>query len=93
MLLNCPYCQHKAMGPLKKSLLGPARSVKCQSCQKRVSVHWASALMVIPALMCFFGLPLIRNPAIVLPVAAFLVIVSFAAQLWWVPLVGREKSR
>jgi hypothetical protein len=85
---TCPYCGQQAMSVFRKLNLGPTRGVKCQSCDKRVSVSWLSlfgmaALYVSIAAAAYVGLPL-GVPAVVMGAIAMLLI-HYAA-----PLVGRR---
>jgi len=50
-MVTCPYCGRAAMSLLRKSALGPRRAVGCQSCGKKVSVHWTAVLAAIPAFL------------------------------------------
>jgi RNA polymerase subunit RPABC4/transcription elongation factor Spt4 len=45
----CPHCgSNPAVSFWRKSCLGPAVTTKCRACKKKVSVSWASLLVVIP---------------------------------------------
>jgi cytochrome b subunit of formate dehydrogenase len=67
-MVKCPYCGRAAMSLRRKSALGPGRAVNCQSCGKRVSVHWIAVFAAIPAFIG--GLVLMRSESLPLGFAA-----------------------
>jgi len=73
-----------------KSFLGPARSVACQACGKRVSVHWASIFSIIPLIAGGIGAMLVAPSAwAAVPLLAG-AIGMFALHAYVVPLVPRD---
>ena len=89
-MLACPYCGQPAMTHLQKAMLGPARAVACKACGKRLSVHWASMLILLP----FFAggaaaLALLPSAWAAAPLIVG-AIAMFPIQAYLVPLVGRE---
>ena len=52
---NCPHCEKEAMSVIGKMFLGTARSPKCRSCGKKVSVPKSSAvweiLIILPPVL------------------------------------------
>ena len=45
--LDCPHCGNPAMSARAKLWLGPARSVRCRSCGRPVSVSWPHSALVL----------------------------------------------
>jgi len=78
------------MTQFRKSFLGPARSVACDSCGRKVSVHWLGLSIIIPLLVGIFLKPILL-PAwyAYLPLAAGIV-ATFAMQAFLIPLVPRD---
>ncbi len=88
--LNCPYCGHFAMSGLKKSFLGPARSVTCEACGQRVSVPWVSMALMLPFLIGMIVLlPMIADFPVKIGVIAGIGILASLAQIYFVPLERR----
>ena len=89
-MYTCPYCGGRALSPSRKMFLGPARSVKCQSCQRKFSVSWWA---MAPAV---FAIVVISYSLIVLPyqwsipIAVLAFAVYSLVHLRHVPLVGRD---
>ena len=50
---KCPHCDHKALGIIRKSFLGPARSVSCKHCGTNLTVPF-NAQTYVPSLI-FIG--------------------------------------
>ena len=50
-MVKCPYCGRAAMSLMRKSGLGPGRTINCQSCGKRVTTHSMSVFAAIPAFL------------------------------------------
>jgi ribosomal protein S27E len=50
-MVQCPYCKRTAMTLWRKAALGPGRAVNCQSCGKKVAVHWTAVFAAIPAFL------------------------------------------
>lgn len=89
-MLTCPHCQKQAFTQRSKSVLGPAKSLPCQSCGKAVSVRWAGLFMLIP----FFSgglaaLALLPSFFAIAPIAIG-AIAMFVIHAYWVPLVPRH---
>lgn len=85
-MLTCPHCQKQALTQRAKSVLGPAKSLPCQSCGKEVSVHWAGLLMLIPFLGGLGALALLPS-LIAIALITIGVMAMFAIHAYWVPLV------
>lgn len=88
-MLTCPHCQKQALTQRSKSVLGPAKTLPCQSCGKAVSVHWAGLLMLIPFFLGGMGaLALLPSLFAMVPIAIG-VMAMFAIHAYWVTLVPR----
>lgn len=83
---ECPNCGQQAMGWLKKSTLGPARSVQCANCGHKVSVPWWSILIVLPMVAPIFVL---EFPASVIGIAVLTAIIT-PIFVYFVPVVLRN---
>jgi hypothetical protein len=46
-MVKCPYCARPAMTLMRKSGLGPGRTINCQSCGKPVTTHSISVFAAI----------------------------------------------
>lgn len=86
---TCPYCGNEALSVLGKAALGPARSVRCKSCRKRISVHPVSVLIVVPFLA---GVGVAWYFKSLMGVAALAVgaVAMFLLHEYLVPLVRRD---
>jgi uncharacterized membrane protein len=42
-MYECPWCQRKTFSFWQKQTLGPARTLQCSSCSRRVAVSWERA--------------------------------------------------
>lgn len=42
---NCPNCDEPTISYWRKQFLGPARSIRCSSCNAKISVSWASGFL------------------------------------------------
>jgi len=75
---------------LRKSALGPGRAVNCQSCGKKVSVHWAAVFAAIPAFLG--GLMLMKSESLPVGIAALVggVLIMGAIHTYLVPLVRND---
>jgi len=84
------YCSRAAMSLGRKSALGPGRAVNCQSCGKRVAVHWIAIFAAIPAFMG--GLVLMRSESLPLGIAAVVggVLLMGVLHTFLVPLVRSD---
>ena len=47
-MLNCPHCYKPTISSLRKFFLGPAWSITCKECGKKVGVPWISMLGLLP---------------------------------------------
>lgn len=58
MSYACPWCQAKSFSFWQKQSLGPARTLQCAGCKKKVSVCWQRAqIAAAPVLLLgFLGL-------------------------------------
>jgi hypothetical protein len=89
-MVTCPYCKQRAMTAWGKLSLGPARSVKCASCGRRVSVSWWAFAIFIATFAPFWALS--RQSMVWVVVGAAVIFpLFFAAHYYLVSLVGREK--
>lgn len=91
-MTTCPYCNGEAMSKLKKYALGPARSVRCKSCGKKVSVGWAS-MWVLPALFLYFWSVFFVDLDCLfrLIILVAFIVLSAVYHLRFVQIVGREE--
>jgi DNA-directed RNA polymerase subunit N (RpoN/RPB10) len=89
-MIDCPYCHRPAMSLLRKSALGPGRAVRCQSCGKMVSAHWASIFASIPAFLG--GLAFMRSESIPLGIAAMVcgVLLMAVIHTFLIPLARSD---
>ena len=95
-MCSCPHCGNQAVSAARKFFMVPGETRRCRSCDKRVGVHWRSALAFLPvplALLSHYWLV----PAELHFVSAG--ILTLGLVLWpllhWriVPLVSREEGR
>jgi hypothetical protein len=50
-MVKCPYCGRPAMTLMRKSGLGPGRTIPCQSCGKPVTTHSLAIFAAVPAFL------------------------------------------
>jgi len=74
----------------QKSALGPGRTLSCQSCRKKVAVHWIAIFAAIPAFLG--GFVLMKSDSLPLGIAAVIggVLVMGALHTFLVPLVRSD---
>jgi hypothetical protein len=89
-VVTCPYCQQRATTVWGKLSLGPAGSIKCLACGRRVGVPWSWTFAIVGPMFGGFWLlshlsPIFFVPAVALWLPAFLV-----AYYYLVPLIGRN---
>jgi hypothetical protein len=93
---SCPHCGSQAVSATRKLFMVPGETRRCRSCDKKVGVHWRSALAFLPV-----PLALVANYWIV-PAELHFVragILALGLVLWplmhwrFVPLVSREEGR
>lgn len=85
-MVKCPYCGRPAMTLMRKSGLGPGRTIDCQSCGKPVTTHSMGVFAAIPAFIGGLvalksGSLLIGIPAVVVGVLAMGLVQTFAVPL------------
>ena len=90
-MTTCPCCQRQALSQPRKAFLGPALSVQCKACGRRLSVPPAATLAVTPFLFSIILAGVVARhgwPFSALSlVAGFLAMAAIHAFL--VPLVPR----
>ena len=89
-MVKCPYCGRPAMSLMRKSGLGPGRSINCQSCGKPVTTHSMAVFAAIPAVLG--GFVALRSGSLsfgILSVAAGVAAMAFI-QTFLVPLVRSD---
>jgi len=89
-MVKCPYCSRPAMSLMRKSGLGPGRTINCQSCGKPVTTHSMSVLAAIPAFLG--GLVALKSASFLLGSAAIVggVLAMAFIQTFLVPLVRSD---
>jgi hypothetical protein len=89
-MVKCPYCGRDAMSLWRKSGLGPARFVNCQSCGKKVAAHWTVILAAIPAFLG--GLTLMKSESLFHGIAAAAggILIMGLLHTFLVPLVRSD---
>ena len=87
---TCPYCGQEALSARRKSFLGPARTVACDCCGRRISVSWAGLLAVVPLFAGMLGMVHFGGSWWGIVSAALGAVGMFAFHEWLVPLVGRD---
>jgi hypothetical protein len=85
-MIKCPYCSRPAMTLIRKSGLGPGRTINCQSCAKPVTIHPMGVFAAIPAFIGGLvalksGSLLIGIPAVVVAVLAMGLVQTFVVPL------------
>ena len=90
IMVKCPYCGKTAMSRWRKSALGPGRAVACQSCGRKVAVHWIAIFAAIPAFLG--GFVLMKSASIPLGLAAAIagVLAMGLLHTFLVPLVRAD---
>jgi len=75
------------MSRWRKSALGPARVVNCQSCGKQVAAHWTAIFAAIPAFLG--GLAFMKSESLPLGIAAIVggLLLMGVLHTYLVPLV------
>jgi hypothetical protein len=88
--LSCPYCNEIGISLFRKSWLGPALSVKCKRCGKKIGVPYTKAMIACAPLFIAITLsPILKfNLYFGLLIA---LIISEIIYLGWVPIVKKEK--
>ena len=86
-MVNCPYCGKSAMSRWRKAALGPGRVVGCESCGRKVAVHWIAIFAAIPAFLG--GYVLMKSASLPLGFAAAVagVVAMGLLHTFLVPLV------
>jgi len=89
-MVKCPYCSRPAMSLMRKSGLGPGRTINCRSCGKSVTTHSMSVFAAIPAFLA--GLVALKSGSLLLGGAAVVagVLAMGLIQTFLVPLVRSE---
>jgi hypothetical protein len=89
-MVKCPYCHNPAMSLMRKSRLGPGRSVNCQSCGKPVATHSMAVFAAIPAFLG--GLAFMKSASLLLGMAAIAggLLTMGLIQTFLVPLVRSD---
>jgi hypothetical protein len=95
MKLDCPHCGERAMSPVAKASLGPARTVSCAACGRAVGTPWL-ALAVVVALVAAVAAAMLATPGTTPAWITWTMVVMGAilialAYLYLVPLVDRER--
>jgi hypothetical protein len=88
--LTCPYCNEIGLSSFRKSWLGPAFSVKCKKCGKKIGVPYAKALIAcVPMFVAIILSSILKfNLYFGLLIAFF---ISGIIYLRWVPIVKKGK--
>ncbi len=89
-MVKCPYCSRPAMTLMRKSGLGPGRTINCQSCGKPVTTHSLAVFAAIPAFLG--GLVALKSASWLLGGAAVLagILTMAFVQTFLVPLVRSD---
>jgi hypothetical protein len=91
-MVTCPYCKQRAMTIWGKLSLGPAHSVKCLSCGRRVGISWWAFVALFIAMFAAYRVAGPQPGALVFVVIAVVSSLFIAAYYYLVPVVGREKE-
>ena len=91
-MVKCPYCGNPAMTLMRKSGLGPGRTINCASCGKPVTTHSMAIFAAVPAFLG--GFVCLRSSSLLLGIAAIVagVLTMAMIQTFLVPLVRSEPS-
>jgi hypothetical protein len=89
-MVKCPYCSRPAMSLMRKSGLGPGRSIKCQSCGNPVTTHPMAVFAAIPAFLG--GFVFLKSTSVLLGGLAIVggVLAMAFIQTFLVPLVRSD---
>jgi hypothetical protein len=89
-MVKCPYCNRPAMSLMRKSGLGPGRTIDCQACGKPVTTHPMSIFAATPAVLG--GLLALKSASLLLGSAAVVggVLAMGLIQTFLVPLVRSD---
>ena len=89
-MIKCPYCSRPAMSLIRKSGLGPGRTINCQSCGKPVTTHSMSVVAAVPAFLG--GFVALKSASLLLGGAAIVggVLAMGLIQTFLVPLVRSD---
>lgn len=89
-MVKCPYCGRPAMSLMRKSGLGPGRTIKCQSCGMPVTTHSMAVFAAIPAFLG--GVAALKSTSLLLGIAAVVggVLTMAFIQTFLVPLVRSD---
>ena len=89
-MVKCPYCGRPAMSLMRKSGLGPGRTINCQSCGMPVTTHSMAVFAAIPAFLG--GVAALKSASLLLGIAAVVggVLTMAFIQTFLVPLVRSD---
>jgi len=94
----CPHCGERAMPGWRKLMLGWNASVRCRSCDRKVTVSPLQALAACLPLLCVLALALAANgkitdsayAAMMILLAVIAFFITSILYLAWVPLARAE---
>lgn len=92
--LICPYCNRIGLSSLKKLSLGPAMSINCKKCGKKIGVDFGKAMLSGLPLIIFISLSSILthndhlNTNYYLGLSFFFVI-TIILYIEWVPIIKK----
>ena len=87
-MFECPNCKEKTIKKWSKFCLGPVRSVRCDSCGKKVSIPYKSLYFMAAYLIFIFAIPRLIEFNHYLFIAIIIVTVLVSYLLYkYVPLI------
>lgn len=89
-MVECPHCHQRAISQLAKLMLGPARSTRCRSCGKHVSVSWLAMLGLIPFALGAVAVLWAGRGWLAASTIAVAMVLMFCFHAFCVPLVPRD---
>jgi len=89
-MIKCPYCNARAMSLVRKSGLGPGRTIACESCGKPVMTHGSAVFAAIPAFLG--GFAFMKSTSTLVGVAAIIggILAMALIQTFLIPLVRAD---
>ena len=89
-MIKCPHCGNPAMSLVRKSGLGPGRTINCQSCGMPVTTHSMGVFAAIPAVLG--GFAALNSGSLLLGIAAVVggILTMAFIQTFLVPLAKSD---
>lgn len=87
--LNCPHCGSQGISVAGKLFLGPALSMDCNVCGKKIGVPFTAVLAIIPFLAALQLSSHIESNTLIIALLAAIIIVTAILYIRCIPLRPR----